>query len=183
MTDADAVLELELPTEGDVVDLILADHRKFEELLRAMRDSTSDRDAVREAFSTLHVAHAEAEEHKVYPTLRKKDAISQHEEDHGEKEHAEGHLALLHVLEAGDVDGEKFDELVEELAKVVNHHLSEEEISILNPAREHVGEAVRQRLGGDFCAARNQLIQQDCGALEKVRQIVDEARKKGLLEG
>lgn len=183
MTESDTSLDLELPTEGDVVDLILADHRRFEQLLRALRDSSSDRDAVRATFSTLHVAHAEAEEHKVYPTLRKKDAISEHEEDHGEKEHAEGHEALLNVLEAQDVDNDRFDELVEQLAKVVNHHLSEEEITILNPAREEVAEDVRQRLGSDFCAARNQLIQDDCGSLEKVQKIVDEARKKGLLQG
>ena len=72
-------------TGGDVVELILADHRTFEELLRTLRDNTSDRDATRRAFATLHVAHAEAEEHRVYPTLRKKDAITEHEEDHGEE--------------------------------------------------------------------------------------------------
>ncbi|HET7684543.1 MAG TPA: hemerythrin domain-containing protein [Marmoricola sp.] len=182
MTESDAVTELELPTEGDVVDLILADHRKFEELLRALRDSSSDRDAVRQAFSTLHVAHAEAEEHKVYPTLRKKDAISEHEEEHGEHEHAEGHQALLNVLQAQNTDNEKFDELVEELAKVVNHHMSEEELTILNPAREEISDEVRQQLGSDFCAARNQLIEDDCGRYEKVAELVDQAQKQGLLE-
>ena len=38
------------PVSGDVVDLNLADHRRFEELRRDLRDSTSDRDAVPPAF-------------------------------------------------------------------------------------------------------------------------------------
>jgi len=88
-------IDLGRPAEGDVVELILDDHRRFEELLRRLRDSSEDRDAVRHAFSRLHVAHAVAEEENVYPTLRRKDAIDEHEAEHGEEEHAEGHEALL----------------------------------------------------------------------------------------
>jgi hemerythrin superfamily protein len=182
MTDATNPMDLGRPTEGDVVDLILDDHRRFEALLRELRDVGSDRDAVRRAFSALHVAHAEAEEEKVYPTLRRKDAISEHEEEHGEHEHAEGHEALLKVLEAEELEGEDFDELVEKLATAVNHHLSEEELTILNPAREDVSEDVRQRLGVDFATERNKQLDADCGRVENVRRLVEEADKKGLLE-
>ena len=174
--------ELDRPTSGDVVDLILADHRTFEELLRELRDKTADRDAARQAFSTLHVAHAEAEELNVYPVLRKKDAITEGEEDHSEKEHAEGHQALLAVLKASDVQSESFDDLVEKLAEVVNHHLTEEELTILNPAREEVDEDVRLRLGTDFATERNRLIDEGCGDVENVRAMVAEAEEKGLLD-
>ena len=169
-------------TSGDVVELILADHRTFEELLRTLRDSTSDRDGVRRAFATLHVAHAEAEERMVYPTLRRRDAIGEHEEDHGEEEHAEGHEALLDVLEAEELEGADFDELIENLAEKVNHHLTEEELTILNPARDDLDAEVLHRLGTDFAAERNRLIDEDCGDIENVRAIVAEARDKGLLE-
>ena len=175
-------LDLELPDEGDVVDLILADHRRFEELLRDLRDSTSDRDAVRQTFATLHVAHAEAEESEVYPTLRKKDAITEGEEDHGEEEHAEGHQALLDVLEADSTTGEAFDDLVEELARVVNHHLTEEELTILNPARGDVSSADLARLGKSVATARNRLIEEGCGDVANVRAVVAEARDQGLLD-
>ena len=104
------------PPRATSLDLILDDHRRFEALLRELRDSSADRDAVRRAFAALHVAHAEAEEAKVYPTLRRKDAIDEHEAEHGEEEHAEGNEALLAVLEAERVEGEAFDDLVEELA-------------------------------------------------------------------
>ena len=80
--------DLGRPDTGDVIELILDDHRRFEELLRQLRDSSQDRKAVRGALATLHVAHAEAEEQYVYPTLRRKDAISEHDAEHGEEEHA-----------------------------------------------------------------------------------------------
>ena len=174
-------IDLGRPTQGDVVELILDDHRRFEALLRDLRNSSSDRDAVRRAFATLHVAHAEAEEKHVYPRLRRKDAISEHEAEHGEEEHAEGHEALLAVLELKGTDTQAFDDAVEELAKVVNHHLTEEELTILNPAREEVAAEVRERLGAAFAKARNAQLDDDCGRVENVRSIVEKAAKKGLL--
>ena len=68
---------------ADVIDLILDDHRRFERLLRDLRDSSSDRDAVRRALATLHTAHAIAEETHVYPKLERKDAITEDEAEHG----------------------------------------------------------------------------------------------------
>ncbi len=166
-----------------MVELILDDHRRFEALLRDLRDSTSDRDAVRHAFATLHVAHAEAEEKFVYPKLRRKDAITEHEAEHGEEEHAEGHEALLAVLELKGTDTQAFDDAVEELAKAVNHHLTEEELTILNPAREEVGEQVRAELGE---AVRHRAQPADRRRLRRrstnVRRIVAAARKEGLLD-
>lgn len=176
------VIDLGRPTEGDVVDLILSDHRLFEDLLRQLRNEAADRDAVRRAFSALHVAHAEAEEHEVYPTLRKKDAIDEHEEEHGEEEHAEGHQALLAVLDMEELEGDDFDDAVEKLAEVVNHHLTEEELTILNPAREDVPEDTRRELGSRFVALRNKYLDDGCGSREQVAEIVEKARKDGLLD-
>jgi hypothetical protein len=65
---------------------------------------------------------------------------------------------------------------------VVNHHLTEEELTILNPARDEVGPQVRAELGAQFCAERNRQIDDDCGALENVRRIVARARAEGLLD-
>jgi hemerythrin superfamily protein len=173
--------ELPRPTDGDVLDLILDDHRLFESLLRELRDSSADRDAVRRRFAALHVAHAAAEEARVYPTLRHRDAISDHEAEHGEEEHAEGNEALLAVLEAEAVTGDDFDDLVEELAGTVNHHLTEEELTILNPAREEVAEDVRRDLGRAFAEERAAQLDDDCGRLEHVRALVARAGRAGLL--
>jgi hemerythrin superfamily protein len=175
-------IDLGRPVSGDVIDLILEDHRRFETLLRDLRDSTSDRDGVRRALAALHVAHAEAEEKHVYPQLRRKDAITEHEAEHGEEEHAEGHEAMLAVLELRGTDTQAFDDAVEELAKVLNHHLTEEELTILNPAREGVAEEVRARLGETFATERNALLDAGCGDVESVRAIVGAAEREGLLD-
>jgi hemerythrin-like domain-containing protein len=175
-------LELGRPIAGDVVELILDDHRRFETLLRQLRDSSTDRDAVRRAFASLHVAHAEAEERYVYPTLRKKRAIDAHEVDHSKEEHAEGNRALLELLELKGTDTQAFDDAVEKLAEAVNHHLTEEELTILNPAREEVSEQARATLGLDFATERNAQLDADCGRIDNVRAIVARAEKAGLLQ-
>jgi hypothetical protein len=175
-------IDLGRPVSGDVIDLILDDHRLFESLLRDLRDKSLDRDAVRQAMATLHVAHAEAEEKFVYPKLRRKHAIGEHEAEHGQEEHAEGHEALLAVLELKGTDTQAFDDAVEKLAAAVNHHLTEEELTILNPAREEVGPQVRAELGELFARERNAQVDAGCGSVDNVRRIVDQARKAGVLD-
>jgi hemerythrin superfamily protein len=178
-----SVSDLPRPGEGDVIELILDDHRLFESLLRELRDSTADRDAVRRTLAALHVAHAEAEEKHVYPALRRARAIGEHEAEHGEEEHAEGHEAMLEVLSADEVEGEEFDDLVEELAGTLNHHLTEEELTILNPAREDVAQDVRRELGRTFAEERNRQLDSDCGRVENVRAIIARAERAGQLSG
>ncbi len=178
----DSVIDLGCPIAGDIVELILADHDRMERMLRQLRDSSSDRDAVRRAFAALHVAHAEAEESVVYPKLRRRRVIGGHEEEHGEEEHAEGNQALLAVLELKGTDTQAFDDAVEELAGKVNHHLTEEELTILNPARVEVGERARAELGATWAAERNRLIQDGCGTLDQVRGLVQRAREAGKLD-
>jgi Hemerythrin HHE cation binding domain len=175
-------IDLGRPDSGDVIDLILDDHRLFESLLRDLRDSSADRDAVRRAFATLHVAHAEAEEKHVYPKLRRKKAIGEHEAEHGQEEHAEGHEAVLAALEVSGTDSEEFDDAVEQLATTINHHLTEEELTILNPAREEVDAQVRAELGELFAKERNSQVDAGCGDVANVRRIVESARKAGVLE-
>ena len=174
-------IEIPRPTSGDVVELIVEDHRVFEALLRELRDATADREAAREALSNLLIAHGEAEETEVYPKLKKKDAISEDEQEHGEEEHAEGNEALLALLECKGTDTQKFDDAVEKLAEALNHHIGEEEQTILNPARTEVSEQVRQNLGEAWAAMRNRLIEEGCGSVENVRKIVKQAEKEGLL--
>ncbi len=166
---------------GDVVDLILADHRKFEQLLRNIRDVSADRRAALEELSALLVAHAEAEEREVYPTLRQRDAIDQEEAEHSREEHAEGHEALLEVLEIGDPESDGFGSAVETLTEELAHHMDEEERTVLNPARTEVSEERRQTLGVAFMEQRQRLLDQDCGSIDNVRRLVEEAKSQDLI--
>lgn len=176
------VLDLHRPVAGDVIDLILSDHRLFEELLRALRDASSNRDEVRRALAAVLVAHAEAEEKYVYPKLRKRHAVGEEEAEHSEEEHAEGHEALLKVLELKGTDTQAFSDAVEELSGTISHHLAEEELSILNPARDEVGPQVRADLGRQFIEERNRQIEADCGRVENVRRLVERAKKAGQID-
>lgn len=169
------------PTSGDITDLIADDHRLLEDLMRAMRDESADREAARTAFADLLVAHSEAEEDVVYPRLKSKKVIDGEEEEHGEEEHAATNEALLRLLQAKGTDTQKFEETLEEVAEVLNHHIGEEELSILNPAREDAPEELRERLGRAWAEQRNGLLESGCGSLESVERIVKQAYADGLL--
>ena len=86
------------------------------------------------------------------------------------------------MLELKGTDTQAFDDAVEELAKAVNHHLTEEELTILNPAREEVGEQVRAELGEAFATERNAsddaAIDADCGD-RSPSVLADESRSRG----
>jgi hypothetical protein len=86
------------------------------------------------------------------------------------------------VLELKGTDTQAFDDAVEELARVINHHLTEEELTILNPAREEVGDRLRDELGTKFADERNRQIDDGCGSIEQIRGLVASARREGLLE-
>jgi hemerythrin superfamily protein len=176
------VVDVHRPVSGDVIDLILADHALFETLLRQLRDASADRAAVRDALANVLVAHAEAEEKHVYPKLRKRSAVGAHEAEHSEEEHAEGHEALLKVLELKGTDTKAFDDAVEELSGTINHHLVEEELTILNPARSELGSRALAELGAAFAAERNRQIDANCGAVTNVRKLVARSRREGKLD-
>jgi hemerythrin superfamily protein len=177
MTD----IEIPRPTSGDVIELILDDHRLFEDLLRECRRSDADRAAARQALAELLVAHAVAEEEKVYPDLCRARAIGAHEEEHSEEEHAEINEALLAFLEAKGTDTQKYDDALEELATAVNHHAGEEETDILNPAREDLSIDRRESLGVAWATRRNQLLEEGCASAEQVAALLAEAVDEGVL--
>lgn len=166
----------------DVVELILADHRLFEELLRDLRNRQEDRVARLAELADVLVAHAEAEERQVYPRLQRRAPADAEEIAHGAEEHADGHLALLDLLEVADTDDDTFEEALEELSEVLSHHLDEEERDVLNAARETVSDAERAELGRSFRDLRATLLTTRPGDPDNVARLVDEARRRGVLE-
>lgn len=174
--------EIPRPVSGDIVNLILDDHRLMEDLLRQMRGDVAERDTARLAFAELHVAHARAEEELVLPRLRRRRAITAHEQEHGEEEHAEGHQELLALMQCVGTDTNKYDEAVEALSSVVYHHLCEEELDVLSSAREEIPERTRGEMGEKWAARRNELLAAGCGSIEDLKRIVAAAEKQGLLD-
>jgi hemerythrin superfamily protein len=168
-------VEILRPDAGDVVELILEDHRLFEHLLRELRNVQNDRDVLRHQIAELLVAHGEAEESKVYPQLERKNAIDEEEAEHGTKEHQEGYQTLLPLLEATELYDEKFSHHLHEFSETLLHHLDEEERDILNPAREEVSAEDRARLGATWLLERNRMLSEGCASAEQVRALVGDA--------
>jgi hemerythrin superfamily protein len=160
----------------DVVDLILDDHREMERLFRALRNRDENRQARLRELADLLVAHAEAEEREVYPVLKREAPEERDEIAHSYEEHDDGHEALAALQEVSDGDQETFEERLEELVETVTHHLDEEERDVLNAARENVEEETRKKLGDAFLQARNDLIAQQPGDPEKVRELIEASR-------
>ena len=86
------------------------------------------------------------------------------------------------MLELKGTDTQAFDDAVEELAKVVNHHLTEEELTILNPAREEVGDRLRGRAGREVRHRAQPRRSTTAAAPHPVRRLVAAARREGLLD-
>jgi hemerythrin-like domain-containing protein len=166
----------------DVVELILADHREFERLLRELRNRETDRGSVLGQLADLLVAHAEAEEREVYPVLKRKAPEEAEDIAHGAEEHAEGHEALLALLRTDATDDEGFEEALEELSEALTHHLDEEERDVLNAARENVPDDQRTQLGQAFLDARHTLLEGSPGDVDNVARLVEEAEDEGLLD-
>ena len=70
----------------------------------------------------------------------------------------------------------------EKLSNLIAHHIAEEELTILEPARTETSAKVRFDLGAKWAARRNELIDQGCGSIENVRRVVAEAEAEGLLD-
>jgi hemerythrin superfamily protein len=157
----------------DVVELILQDHRRMEDLFRRMRSVEEDRAAALEEFADLLIAHALAEEAEVYPALKRYKNIEDEEVEHGEHEHEEGNKALLELLQVEEVGSEEWDSKLEELVEAVTHHADEEERTILNGARENVAMRRREELGAAFLEERERQLKSGCGSLDNVRRIVE----------
>ncbi|MFF4982972.1 hemerythrin domain-containing protein [Streptomyces sp. NPDC001046] len=158
---------------NDVVELILQDHRRMEDLFRQMRSVEADREGALREFSDLLVAHALAEESEVYPALKRYKNIDDEEVEHGEDEHEEGNEALLALLQVDEVGSDMWDEKLEELVEAVTHHADEEERTILNGARENVAMERREELGVAFLRERERQLQAGCGSVDNVRKIVE----------
>lgn len=158
---------------SDVVELILEDHRTMEELFRTMRNKEADRAGALKEFADLLMAHADAEEEKVYPALKRYKDVDNEDVEHGVHEHEEGNKALLALLEVEDTSADAWDEKLEELVEAITHHTDEEERTLLNDARENMTDERRDEIGRLFVQAREENLKTAPGRIENVRKAVN----------
>ncbi|MEV0585462.1 hemerythrin domain-containing protein [Nonomuraea sp. NPDC050310] len=105
----------------DVITLIMADHRKVEELFTRLEAGKGDARAIVAELFALLTAHARAEEDIVYPGL---------DAHHGLVEHKEAEV-LLNTLKRAEPGSAAFVNAHKLLAASVGHHVQEEESTLL----------------------------------------------------
>ncbi len=140
-----------MAVQGDVVDLIMQDHREFERLFEELRSSPEKRPSLVPVMLTLLTAHERAEEAEVYPRARANGGAE--DVEHSQKEHLEADQ-LAADLAATDPNAEDFEEKLDKLAEAVIHHLEEEEETVLPGMRERMSSDELNRLGEAFLATR-----------------------------
>ena len=137
---------------GDVVDLIMKDHREVERMFEQLKTDPSVRPGLVPVLTTLLTAHSRAEESEVYPAAREEAGESE-EVEHSQKEHLEAEQ-LLEKLAACDPTGPEFDSVLGQVIDAVTHHVEEEESSVLPGLRERLSEERRAELGEAFLSVR-----------------------------
>jgi hemerythrin superfamily protein len=166
-----------MPMSGDVVDLIMADHREVERLFDQMREQPDQRPMLVPVVSTLLVAHSRAEEAEVYPVARD-EAGEKDEVAHSQEEHAQAE-EIMERLSAVDHTSDEFDSLLEELIDAVSHHVEEEESSVLPGMRERLSDQRRQELGEAFVRSRDRHMGEQPGEVSK-DELLQQARNAGI---
>ena len=162
---------------GDVVDLIMEDHREVERLFERMKSEPDQRPMLVPVVATLLVAHSRAEESEVYP-VAKDEAGEAEEVAHSQEEHAEAEQ-LLERLRSADHTSTEFDSALEELIKAVSHHVEEEESKVLPGMKERLDDARRAQLGEAFIASRSEHMGEQAGDASR-DELLQQARNAGI---
>ncbi|MFI6733150.1 hemerythrin domain-containing protein [Nonomuraea sp. NPDC050451] len=124
----------------DVITLITKDHRTVESLFERLKSGQGNQKATVTELHALLIAHARAEEDRVYP------GIDAH---HSVEEHKEAEI-LLDALVRAEPGTPEFRMTLEKLVESVNHHVAEEESKILPALEKAVGEKGLRELGKAF---------------------------------
>jgi hemerythrin superfamily protein len=124
----------------DVITLITKDHRTVESLFQRLKTGQGNQKALVTELHALLIAHARAEEDRVYP------GIDAH---HSVEEHKEAEI-LLDALVRAKPGTPEFRKTLDELITSVTHHVEEEESKILPTLAKSVGEKQLKELGKAF---------------------------------
>src|SRR3954470_14869564 len=142
-------------TSGDVVDVLVSDHRDVTALIGEIRSATDPmirRDLTDTAISEL-VRHAVAEEMYVYPAMRKYLADGEKAVEHDVEEHKELERTMKE-LEGADVSSADFDAALRRLETVLADHVQDEESEQFPKLRSRVPQEELTELAGKVETAK-----------------------------
>ena len=138
---------------GNVVDLIMNDHRELERLFEQLQNQPDARANTLPVMISLLTAHSRAEEAEVYPAATEAGVADKVE--HSQKEHLEADQ-LAADLAATPVDAPDFEEKLTKLVDAVKHHVEEEETTVLPGMQSGLPSERLAELGEAFLASREE---------------------------
>jgi hemerythrin-like domain-containing protein len=159
------------------VELLMADHRKVEDLFEQYEqekeaDDDTKRAIAKQICDELTV-HAQVEEELFYPWLRETlDEDDQEMVEEAQVEHNGAKDLIAQIEAASEIDA-TYDAMVKVLSEYIKHHVKEEETEIF-PAVSGEKEALDE-IGQEMASRKNE-IKEELG-------IVDEAAAEGSEEG
>jgi hemerythrin superfamily protein len=145
----------ESQTNGDVIDLLISDHRDVTALIGeiwSVKDPMIRRDLTDTAISEL-VRHAVAEEMYVYPAMRKYLPDGEKAVEHDIEEHKELEQTMKR-LEAVDVSSAEFDTALRRLEELLADHVQDEESEQFPELRRQIPREELQELAGKVETAK-----------------------------
>ena len=164
-------------TSGDVVDLIMQDHREVERLFDELKESPDKRLKLLPVLTTLLTAHSRAEEAEVYPVAAS-EAGEKEEISHSQQEHVEADQLLAKLTDTDPMSGE-FDTVLQNLVDAVSHHVEEEETKVLPGMRSGLSDQRRSELADAFVASRKQHLGEQPGEMTG-DQLAQQASNAGI---
>jgi hemerythrin superfamily protein len=157
-----------------IADLTRTDHRELERNFEALKDP-SKRALRAPALVALLAAHARAEEAHVYPALIEH-ASAADVVEHSQEEHIEADQLAERLLDH-DLGDPESDEILDQLVVAVQHHIHEEEDSVL-PALEGLADGLQRQLVWDFLTTRSRHL---CATIDLTKaELQRQAANEGL---
>jgi hemerythrin-like domain-containing protein len=141
---------------GDLINVITADHREAENIFRELEAGTGGpehrRDLADHVIAEL-VRHSVAEEQYMYPTAREALPNGDEVADHELQEHAEAEQ-VMKELDGLDATDPRFDELLGKLISDIRHHIEDEEKDLLPKLQQACSQEQLETLGEKVTKAK-----------------------------
>ncbi len=145
-------------TEGDIIQMIIEDHKPLKELIQIMKSDRAleERVAAFDDFATQLVLHAKPEELVLYKDMKSKKDLRELAIE-GDVEHSLADQMLEEIKRATD-PAEKGAK-IKVLAELVEHHIKEEENELLPQFQSNSTEEERLSLGSRFLKAKAEFFE------------------------
>jgi hemerythrin superfamily protein len=143
-------------TRSDVTSLLVADHRTVEQVFGELESggySPEQRRELADHVIAELVRHSVAEEHYVYPAVRRSLPDGDELADRELTEHAEAEYTMKD-LDGLDASDPRFDELLGQLISAIRQHVEHEEAELFPKLREHVEQSDLETLGEQVLKAK-----------------------------